>query len=289
MSSPESSPESHDYVVDAEDAVETMRLIEQDQLTTREIGGLFPEQFDLSQVRQVLDIGCGPGGWVTDFAFVHPHMDVVGIDISATMVKYAFATARARNLQNVSFEIMDARQPLAFPDAAFDFVNARFILGFMDQGTWPSLLREAFRILRPGGILCLTEPEIVLSNSAALNQLQSYLYQAFSRQGRTFAPDGRSYGITFLFNTLLREAGFVELGRKPFFLDASYGTTSYYPGTKNFETLFPMLKPFITHAGLADETAYEHAYQTLLIDMLRETYICVTYGLTAWGIKPAAS
>lgn len=51
------------YVIDAESAAEMARLMRQDQLMTAGMGGIFPEQIDLSGVQRVLDLACGPGGW----------------------------------------------------------------------------------------------------------------------------------------------------------------------------------------------------------------------------------
>ena len=57
------------YFIDAEDAAEMARLTHQDRLLTKGMGGLFPDSFDLSEVHDILDIACGPGGWVLDVAF----------------------------------------------------------------------------------------------------------------------------------------------------------------------------------------------------------------------------
>ncbi len=70
------------YFVDAENAAEMARLMNQDRIITKNMGGLFPEQFDLSRVSDVLDIGCGPSGWVLDVAYTYPTMHVAGIDVS---------------------------------------------------------------------------------------------------------------------------------------------------------------------------------------------------------------
>src|SRR5262245_57120436 len=115
----DSSPNK--YVIDIEAAAETGRLMEQDRIFTHSMGGLFPEQSDeLPLVRQILDIACGSGGWALDVAFAYPDKEVVGVDINQTMVKYAFAQARVRQLENVTFEVMNVRQPLEFQDASFD-------------------------------------------------------------------------------------------------------------------------------------------------------------------------
>ncbi len=284
MSSPDSSENA--YMIDIEQAAETARLIEQDKLFTGATGGLFPEQPDLSQTETLLDIGCGPGGWTLDVAYAYPDINVVGIDINPTMIDYGFAQANSQGLQNISFEIMDARKPLVFPDNSFDLINARFIVGFMDRTSWPALLAECQRVLKPGGLLRLTESEVGITSSAAFDQLQGFIYQAFIRQGRSFSANGRSFGIAHMFNTLLRDAGFVKIDKQPFLFDASCGTEAYYNGTKNFELAFLLLKPYIVRSGLAEEAEYDKLYQTLLIDMLEDTFIVNTFGLIAWGVKP---
>ncbi len=119
------------YFIDAESGAETARLLNQDRLITRHMGGIFPARLDLSNVLDVLDIGCGPGGWVFEVAFAYPGMNVVGIDISQTTIEYARAQAKVQLLDNASFKVMDATKPLAFPDNSFDFINARFIFSFM--------------------------------------------------------------------------------------------------------------------------------------------------------------
>ncbi len=61
------------YVIDAESGAEMARLIDQDRIATRAMGGLFSERDDLSTIFDVLDIGCGPGGWVLDVAHHYRH------------------------------------------------------------------------------------------------------------------------------------------------------------------------------------------------------------------------
>ena len=38
-------------------------------------------------------------------------------------------------------DLLDVLKPLAFPQEAFDFVNARFISPFMPKDAWPRLWR----------------------------------------------------------------------------------------------------------------------------------------------------
>lgn len=52
----------------------------------------------------VLDIGCGTGKYILEFARIGK--DATGIDISPNMIKYAKENAKNMNLSNVSFEII---------------------------------------------------------------------------------------------------------------------------------------------------------------------------------------
>ena len=281
-----SDPSQNKYVIDIEVAAETGRLMEQDRLVTHAMGGLFPEQpDDPPNFRQILDIGCGPGGWALDVAFSYPEKEVVGIDINQTMIKYAFAQARVRKLQNVSFEFMDVRQPLEFQAASFDMINARTICAFMDKASWPVFLAECKRVLRPGGCIRLTELEAGGSNSFAGQRLQWLINQAFMQQGRTFSVDGNSIGIIYMLARLLRNAGFSEVQQRAFVIDGSYGSDLHYNGCKDAEVAFSLLKPYLLKTTLIDEAEYDRLYQQMLIDFMSDSYTGMYHGLTVWGCK----
>lgn len=96
-------PREDTYVIDPESGAEMARLINQDRLVAQHVGGLFPSEVDPSTLRSVLDLACGPGGWVWDVAFAYPGIELVGVDISREMVQYARALARVLGLDNVTF------------------------------------------------------------------------------------------------------------------------------------------------------------------------------------------
>ncbi len=285
MTSPDFSSQANNYFIDTQIPTETVRLIEQDKLLTQAMGGLLPEEPDLSTAEQILDLACGPGKWAIDLAFMYPNIEVMGVDLNATIMNYAGAIAKSRGLSNVTFEVMDIKKPLEFEDNTFDLVNARSIVALMDKGSWPSLLAECKRILKPGGLVRLTEGEAVVTNSSALQRLNTCLTQTMYRQGRTYSVDGNSYGIAYILGTLLRNAGFEKIGKRPFILDGSYGTELHYSGCKDAETLFPLLKPFFLRSGLVTEEEFDQLYQTMLIDTLGDDFTCITFELTTWGRK----
>ena len=104
----------------------------------------------LAPGERVLDLACGTGR-VTDLAAaaVGPRGRVLGVDLSQRMVDAACRGARP----NTDFVRMDAQQ-LALPDNSFDVVLCS--LGLMYLPDPAQALREALRVLRPGGRLALS-------------------------------------------------------------------------------------------------------------------------------------
>jgi SAM-dependent methyltransferase len=274
------------YVIDAEQPAETARVFEQSKLFTRAMGGLFPDNLDLSGVRRVLDLGCGPGQWAGDVAFEYPEWKVVGVDINETMIAYAHAVARSQGRPNISFEMMDLTRPLVFADTSFELINARFITGFQDQASWPILLAECRRVLAPGGILLLSEGERGISTSPALQRLEGWLTRALCEQGRTFSVDGQTIGIVHMLSRLLEQAGFVAIEQRPFLLDASYDSPLYASSVREFEVTYALLQPYLVDAGVVDAMTYVKTYHQMLAETHQHDFRCLAFGTSAWGVKP---
>ncbi len=274
------------YIIDIEQPAETARLIEQSKLFTQAMGDLFPDELELSHVRRVLDLGCGPGEWANAVACDYPQMNVVGVDINQTMIAYAHALARSQGRPNISFEVMDLKRPLAFADASFDLVNARFMVGFQDKASWPVLLAECRRVLAPGGILLLTEAERSISNSPALQRLEGWLTRALWEQGRTFSVDGQTIGIVHMLGRLLQQAGFVGREQRPFLLDASASSPLYASSLREFEVTYALLQPYLVGSGVVDATTYVHCYHWMLAETHQQDFRCLAFGASAWGSKP---
>ncbi len=159
------------YFINQELMEEMVRLNRQAHLVTREMLGALPEPLPVAAWQDVLDLACGPGEWVMQMARAYPHLrQVIGVDKSRRMIAYANAQAEAEEEQRVSFRVMDVTQPLDFPDNSFDLVNGRFLLSFMRREQWPLLLAECVRILRPGGVLRITEQESGYTNDPYLQR-----------------------------------------------------------------------------------------------------------------------
>jgi len=94
---------------------------------------------------RTLDLGCGEGRLPRDLA-ARGH-DVVGVDSSPTMIAAASEAAPEMELH-----VADAAD-LPFTDASFALVVA--FMSLQDVDDLPGAVREAARVLAPGGRLCL--------------------------------------------------------------------------------------------------------------------------------------
>jgi len=99
---------------------------------------------------RILEVGVGTGISLPDYS---PDNRIVGIDLSAGMLRKARQRVAALSLSNVeSLEVMDAEH-LAFPDASFDVVVANHVISTLPHPQ--AGLDECARVLRPGGELIL--------------------------------------------------------------------------------------------------------------------------------------
>jgi ubiquinone/menaquinone biosynthesis C-methylase UbiE len=281
------TPEENAYVLDAESAAEMARLMRQDVLLTRGMGGAFPEQGEeaLADVQRVLDLACGPGGWPLEVAYTYSDMEVVGVDISARMIAYARAQANAQQRTNVRFEIMNILQPLAFAEDSFDLVNARLVNGFVKKEMWPVLLREALRVLRPGGMLRLTEAEASMSNKPSFEKAFGALMQVLARAGMSFSPSGNYHGLIQMLPSLLRQAGVSLIRTRAHFLEFSYGTEAHESFCFDFQSAFSQITPMIEKLGIMDTDEWLTLSSRALAEMLQEDFCAAWTLLTAWGYR----
>jgi ubiquinone/menaquinone biosynthesis C-methylase UbiE len=280
-------PAENTYVLDAESPTEMARLIHLDRFTTKEMGGVLAGIADPDSLHDVLDLGCGPGGWVLDTAFAYPHMEVAGVDISRIMIDYANARALTQQLPNASFGVMNITQPLDFPDASFDLINARFLLGVLPRDSWVSFIDECTRLLRPGGILRLTEQvEPGMSSSPALEQFNTLCCLALWQAGYGFSPDGRSIGITHTVPWLMRKAGYTNMQRALHALEYSADCEAWADIYRNNEVGLAMSKPFFLKAGVTTEEEFEQLYRQALIEMHAPDFRGMWHYMTFWGNRP---
>lgn len=106
---------------------------------------------------RLLELGSARGD-VTFFLARHAK-EVVGLDASGDALDLAERARASRGLANVSFVKGDVADLSAFPDASFDALAAIDLVEHVDDPTLAAMLREARRVLKPGGRLGLYTPD----------------------------------------------------------------------------------------------------------------------------------
>lgn len=103
----------------------------------------FREHFTLQRGSSILDVGCGKGFMMHDFAELIPGIVVKGVDIS----KYAIASAMEDMRPHV--KVADARS-LPFPDKSFDVVISINTIHNLARAECIQALREIERVALRG-------------------------------------------------------------------------------------------------------------------------------------------
>jgi ubiquinone/menaquinone biosynthesis C-methylase UbiE len=279
---------SGDYFANQEKMEEMVRLKHQAALVTAQMAGVLPEfsAADLARVSDVLDLACGPGEWVMEVARLYPHVKAVGVDKSQRMIAWASAQAEAIQ-RGVSFEIMDITQPLAFPDEAFDLVNTRFIHSFMKREQWGAFLGECFRILRPGGILRMTEQESGFSNDLVYQNYIDLWGKAWIKSGHSFAHTRAYIGVTVVLKSLMRAAGFTDAQHRPISIDLSTGQPMHEELLGNLIEALELGASFLLRVGAASSQREINKLYEQMKTLKNKDGFCAYWLLqTVWSRKP---
>jgi ubiquinone/menaquinone biosynthesis C-methylase UbiE len=96
---------------------------------------------------QVLEIGCGPGNFT--FVLAEAGFNAIGLESYAALVELAREKRRAKRLANLAFRHGDLVDGSGIRDASFDEIVSIHSLYVHPEPE--TLLKEAYRILKPGG------------------------------------------------------------------------------------------------------------------------------------------
>ena len=169
-------------------------------------------------IKRVLDIGCGRGNIAKYFLERDPALEVVGIDISPKRI----GCTDHKRFQRILFDlsVLQRKGMLPFHPESFDAV---FILEVMEHLGFPQLvLAECWRVLKPGGAIFITVPNLVSLNTR-LSILSGKGTKLFPRMtveevvaaGVTFSGTGHIAHYTFrTLSQLLSAMGFRVTVRK---------------------------------------------------------------------------
>jgi SAM-dependent methyltransferase len=115
----------------------------------------FRERFPGARPKRILDMGCTVGNSTLAWVDAFPDAEVYGIDVGAPVLRYAHARAESLG-KRVHYSQQNAERT-NFPDGYFDVVMSCLLVHETSRKALPRILKEAHRLLAPGGVMMHTE------------------------------------------------------------------------------------------------------------------------------------
>ena len=149
--------------------------------------------------KSILDIGCGCGGAAIHLIRNHGAKSVLGIDTEILVIQ----RAKELSLSNDVSEFVEFRcinpGPLDIPDESVDLVFSKEV--FLHIHNKGDLLKDIFRVLKPGGLIAASDWMRVDDNPPSI-QMQEYI-----------KAEGLNMDMCSLkhYEKLLNDAGFFDI------------------------------------------------------------------------------
>lgn len=143
----------------------------------------------------ILEIGCGDGEFTKRLVSINSQ--IIATDLTPSVVAKGRKTIKGKNIKFM----VDNAEKMQFKDKSFDIVCGVSILHHIDR---EKSLREAFRVLKPGGQLFFTEP----------NLLNPHIFAGLNinwlRKRMEFSPDETAL-VRWMISKLLKSIGFEKV------------------------------------------------------------------------------
>ena len=154
-------------------------------------------EIGLARGARALDLGAGAMGIVRPLSHaVGPAGRVVALDNDATQLAALRRWVAGEGFGNVEVVEADAFAT-GLPSASFDLVHVRFL--FAPVGRDAALLAEMRRLVRPGGVLAIQEPDSSCWDcyppSSAFTELKALILAAFRAGGGDFDAGRRTAAL----------------------------------------------------------------------------------------------
>lgn len=185
--------------------------------------------------QRLLDVAGGTGDISFRFMSRAPEASAVVLDMTESMLVEGRKRAEAGNLAEKLDWVVGDAMSLPFEDNSFDRYTISF--GIRNVTRIPDALREAYRVLRPGGRLMVLEFS-QLPNDGMQKLYDLYSFNVIPRMGKLIADDADSYQYLVesirkfpdqeTFAHMIREAGFENVKYR----NLSLGIAALHSGWK---------------------------------------------------------
>lgn len=125
--------------------------------------------------KEVLDLGCGLAYGTSIMA--KSAKTLVGVDYDAEVIKHN--TQKYASIPQLSFKA-SSLPPIPFPDNTFDFVTAFQFIEHLHERR--RLIEEIARVLKPGGTMLITTPNILKSNARNPFHVHEYTFPEMQQE-----------------------------------------------------------------------------------------------------------
>jgi 2-polyprenyl-3-methyl-5-hydroxy-6-metoxy-1,4-benzoquinol methylase len=123
---------------------------------------LMAKRWKLNEVKTMLDVGCGMGHWGQLLApFLSSDMHTTGIDPEKMWIEKAIERAEKKGLTSHTTYQTGTAETIPFPDGYFDMVTCQTVLIHVKDVSLA--LKEMLRVLKPGGLIAIAEPNNLVS------------------------------------------------------------------------------------------------------------------------------
>jgi SAM-dependent methyltransferase len=112
------------------------------------------------QPAKILDLGCSVGHSTLPYSSFYPQAQVWGIDLGASLLRYA--SARARVLDQTVYFAQQNAEATDFADESFDLVVSHILLHEIPGAARRRVFAESYRLLKPGGLMVHLESQLFL-------------------------------------------------------------------------------------------------------------------------------